>query len=116
MSGDPQARRSRHLMDPNAPRKVASREDVARLQTVQRRVMTALVVTTILHLSAGLVIFALAIDEGSQVERIGLCVISAVFGVMGCASGLAINKRSILSPWLLPGLIPGIVGIALILA
>ncbi len=102
-------------MDPNAPRKVTNPEDIARLQKVQRRVMTALVVTTILHLSAGLVIFALAIDDSRQVERIGLCVIGAVFGVMGCASGLAINRRPILSPWLLVGLIPGIVGVYLIL-
>ena len=115
MSVDPEARRSRHLMDPNAPRKIATPEDVARLQVVQRRVMTALVVTTILHLSVGLVIAALAIDESRQVERIGLCIIGAVFGVMGCAAGLAINRRSLLSPWLLPGLIPGIVGVLLVL-
>lgn len=102
-------------MDPNAPRKVTSREDLARLELVQRRVMTALVVTTILHLSAGLVIGALAIDETMQTERIALCIIGGVFGVMGCASGLAIYRKSILSPWLLPGLIPGLVGLVLVL-
>lgn len=102
-------------MDPNAPRETATPEDVARLQVVQRRVMTALVVTTILHLSVGLVIAALGIDDSRQVERIGLCIIGAVFGVMGCAAGLAINRRSLLSPWLLPGLVPGIVGVLLVL-
>ncbi|WP_158296550.1 hypothetical protein, partial [Nocardioides albidus] len=50
--------RRRHLMDPSAPRKAPDPQDIERLQRVQRRVVSVLVITTILHLSAGFVIAA----------------------------------------------------------
>jgi hypothetical protein len=98
-------------MDPNAPRKVPDAEDHARLQRVQRRVVSALVITTVLHLVAGLVIAAEHVDDGRIDAKVALNVIAAAFMVGGIAGTLAINGRKLLSPWLLLGPVPGIVGI-----
>ncbi|NYI47508.1 hypothetical protein BJ993_004588 [Nocardioides aromaticivorans] len=103
--------RRRHLMDPNAPRKAPDPKDLERLQRVQRRVMSVLLVTTVLHLSVGLVIAADHVDEDRLDARIGLNVIATAFMVGGIAATLLINHRSWKSPWLLLGLLPGIVGI-----
>ena len=98
-------------MDPNAPRKAPDPRDLERLQRVQRRVMSVLLVTTVLHLSAGLVIAADHVDEDRLDARIGLNVIATAFMLGGIAATLLINHRSWRSPWLLLGLLPGIVGI-----
>ncbi|WP_246086683.1 hypothetical protein [Nocardioides humi] len=105
------APRRRHLMDPNAPRKAPDPKDLERLQRVQRRVVSVLVVTTILHLSVGFVIAADHVAEDRLDARIGLNVIAAAFMVGGIAATLVINGRSWRSPWLLLGLLPGIVGL-----
>lgn len=98
--------RRRHLMDPNAPRKAPDPRDVERLQRVQRRVVSVLIVTTILHLSAGFVIAADHVDTSRTDARVGLNVIAAAFLVGGIAATLVINGRSWKSPWLLVGLVP----------
>lgn len=98
-------------MDPNAPRKEPDPRDLERLQRVQRRVVSVLVVTTILHLSVGFVIAADHVAEDRLDARIGLNVIAAAFMVGGIGATLAINGRPWRSPWLLLGLLPGIVGI-----
>ena len=103
--------RRRHLIDPNAPRKAPDPRDLERLQRVQRRVVSALIVTTILHLSAGFVIAADHVDAARTDARVGLNVIAVAFMVGGIAATLVINGRSWKSPWLLLGLIPGIVGL-----
>ncbi|HVK27979.1 MAG TPA: hypothetical protein VM575_06545 [Nocardioides sp.] len=103
--------RRRHLMDPNAPRKAPDPQDLERLQRVQRRVMSVLLVTTVLHLSVGLVIAADHVNEDRLDARIGLNVIATAFMVGGIAATLLINHKSWKSPWLLIGLLPGIVGI-----
>lgn len=105
-------KRPRHLIDPDAPRPArdlaAERRSLTR---VQQWVFSALAVTTILHLSGGLVLAAMFLPEERGVgAQIGLNVIAAAFGVMAVAVGLAIHKRSPLSPWLLVGVVPGIVG------
>lgn len=97
-------------MDPNAPRRAPDPQDLERLQRVQRRVMSVLLVTTVLHLSAGLVIAADHVDADRLDARIGLNVIATAFMVGGIAATLLINHRSSKSPWLLLGLLPGIVG------
>lgn len=109
-------RRAKHLMDPNAPRQRTSPEDLERLQRVQRWVMSVLAATTILHLSVGLVIAAALIDPDEQVARIGLCVIGAAFGVIAVVTAFAIHRRPLVSPWLLLGVLPGIVGLVIVLA
>lgn len=113
--GQQPPRRAKHLMDPNQPRPRTSPEDIARLEKVQRRVLTALTVTTILHLSAGLAIASDYIDRERTDAIIGLNVLAAAFGVCAVASGLAIYKKSLLSPLLLLGLVPGIVGLVWVL-
>lgn len=98
-------------MDPNAPRKAPDPKDVERLQRVQRRVISVLVVTTILHLAVGFVIAADHVADDRNDARIGLNVIASAFMVGGIAATLVINHRSWRSPWLLLGLLPGLIGI-----
>ncbi len=110
------APRRKHLMDPNAPRAVRDpvREQQS-LNRVQRWVMSALAVTTILHMSAGLVLGAMSIDDPQPGAEVGLNLIAAAFGVMAVAAFLGIHRRSMVSPWLLLGLVPGVVGLWLTL-
>lgn len=108
-------RRARHLMDPSAPPRRADPRAEARLARVQQWVMSALAVTTIVHLCVGLVIAALFLDEQKTVGRVGLCVIAGAFGVMAVALARAIHQRPPLSPWLVLGLLPTAVGVWLVL-
>jgi len=87
-----------------------------RLTQVQRWVVSVLAVTTILHLSVGLVIGAFFIDEDQVASRVGLCVIGGLFGVVAAAVGRLIHQKPVVSPWLLLGLVPGIVGVVVVLA
>lgn len=98
-------------MDPTAPRKAPGPEDHARLHRVQRRVVSALLITTVLHLVAGFVIAAEHVDDDRVDAKVALNLIAAAFMVGGIAGTLAINGRRLLSAWLLLGLVPGIVGI-----
>jgi hypothetical protein len=86
-----------------------------RLTQVQRWVISVLAVTTILHLAAGLVVAAYFLDEQAVVSRVGLCVIAGAFGLVAAAVGRLIHQKPIASPWLLLGLVPGLVGLALVL-
>jgi hypothetical protein len=102
--------RRRHLMDPNAPRRAPDPEAIKRLERVQRIVISALVFTTILHLAVGLVIAADHVDNDRLDAQIGLIVLGTASMVIGVAAVLAIQRRRVLSPWLLTGLLPGVVG------
>lgn len=102
-------------MDPSAPRQRANAEDLARLARVQRWVVSVLVMTTILHLSAGLVIGSAYIDGDRPDAVIALNVLASSFGVIAIAAAFAIHKRPLLSPWLLLGVLPGVVGAFLVL-
>ena len=96
----------KHLMTPGAPRP-AYREPMT-LGTVQKWVLSTLAAATILHLSMGLVVAA-AFSERLD-ARIGLLVIGAAFGVVAIAAALLIHGHRVLSPWLLLGLLPSVVG------
>jgi uncharacterized membrane protein len=110
-------RRARHLIDPDAPRPVRDPQAEMRdLSRVQQWVLSTLAVTTILHLSAGLVLAAMFLDDRGVSSQIGLDVIAGIFGVMAVAAALAIHRRPILTPWLLVGVVPGVIGIWLTLA
>ena len=98
-------------MDPNNPVRPVNDHS---LTQVQRWVMSVLAVTTILHLSAGLVIGAFFLDEDKAVSRYGLCVIGGLFGVVAVAVGRLIHQKSLLSWWLALGLVPGIAGIVVL--
>ena len=86
-----------------------------RLTQVQRWVVSVLAVTTILHLSVGLVIGAFFLDEQAVASRAGLCVIGGLFGVVAAGVGRLIHQKPVASPWLALGVVPGLVGIVLIL-
>lgn len=106
----------RHLMDPNAPRRVrSSAQEQQSLTRVQRWVMSSLAVTTILHLSAGLVVAAIFLDDPGPGAEVGLNLIAAAFGVMAVAAFRAIHGKSIPSPWLALGVLPGAIGLWLTL-
>jgi len=97
-------------MDPANPvRQVNDRS----LTQVQRWVMSALAVVTILHLSVGMVIGAWFIDESADLSRFGLCVIGGLFGIVAAAVGRLIHQKPIASAWLALGFLPGLVGIVL---
>ncbi|WP_435741314.1 hypothetical protein [Nocardioides sp. SYSU DS0663] len=116
MSQQQEPRRARHLLDPANPRPPAPRRpNGMSIETVQRYVLSALAATTILHLSVGLVIAGLVIDDSERASQIGLCVLGGAFGVIAVAAALAIHRRNPLSPWLLAGTLPGIVGVWLVL-
>jgi len=78
------------------------------LTSVQRWVMSAVAVSTLLHMSAGLVFAARYVDE--QSSKIGLLVISGAFGLMSMAAGLLIHHRSPVNPLMLLGLVPPLIG------
>ncbi|CAM3378960.1 hypothetical protein NODU109028_14215 [Nocardioides dubius] len=96
-------------MDPNNLQP-APRRDAMSIGQVQQWVMSVLAVTTILHLVVGMILLALSIDESHQASRWGLLVISAVFGLLSVAAGRAIHRASLVTPWLLLGLVPSLVG------
>jgi hypothetical protein len=102
----PPTRRRKHLMDPNNPQPM--RRDSMSLNRVQTWVLSTLAVTTILHMSAGLVVAALVAD--TEDARIGLLVIAGLFGVLSVVAALAIHKRPLFSWWLLLGWLPSIIG------
>jgi hypothetical protein len=100
-------------MDPDHPVRQVNDH---RLTQVQRWVVSVLAVTTVMHLSAGMVIGALFIDEDATASRVGLCVIGGLFGVVAAGVGRLIHQKQILSPWLAVGFVPGVVGLVLVLA
>ncbi|MGY2703650.1 MULTISPECIES: hypothetical protein [unclassified Nocardioides] len=118
MTEQKEQKRRRHLMDPaNPQREVRKAGDSGpmHLEPVQKWVLSALAFTTIIHLSVGIVIAAVYIDEDRPSARIGLNVIAAAFGVLSIAVFRAIHQKRFLSPWLLLGTVPGIVGLVLVL-
>lgn len=103
--------RRRHLMDPNAPRKATDPKDLERLHRVQRRVVSVLIITTLIHLTVGLVLAADAIDDDRRYAQVILILIGAAFYVLGIAAVSAINKKPLLSWWMLTGLVPVAAGL-----
>lgn len=111
-------KRRRHLMDPNGPRPTSNPylED-ASMTRVQQWVLSSLAVTTILHLSAGLIIAAMHLDDPKLSAEVGLNVIASAFGAIAVVSALAIHKKPLASWWVLIGfLVPTTVGLILVLS
>jgi hypothetical protein len=111
MDGTQEPRRARHLMDPSRPRPKTTPEDLARLARVQKWVASVLAFTTIEHLALGFVLAALYVTPDNQGAQIGLCVIAGVTGMVGVAAAFAIHQKSVFTPWLLVGLVPGVIGL-----
>jgi hypothetical protein len=100
----------KHLMDPHNPRP-QNREPMS-LGRVQKWVLSTLAATTILHLAAGLVVAAVFSERVDA--QVGLLAIGAAFGVIAILAALIIHQHRLLSPWLLLGLVPSIVGAVVI--
>src|SRR3954449_9842364 len=95
-------RRPRHLMDPDNPRR--PQPSGMSLTTVQQWVLSVLAVTTILHLSAGLVVAAMFSPDSRPDAQIGLNILAGVTAVGAVAAGRGIHGKNPLSWWLLLGL------------
>jgi hypothetical protein len=98
---------AKHLMTPGQPRAV-NRESMS-VGTVQKWVLSVLAATTIMHLSGGLV-FAAAFLDGAG-KQIAMLVIATAFGVLAMLAALIIHQARLLSPLLLLGLVPPLVGV-----
>lgn len=98
-------------MDPDAPRQTPGPRDLERLHRVQRRVTSALVVTTLLHLTVGLILAADAISAERRDAQVGLILLAAAFAVVGIAAMRAINSKPLLTWWMLTGLVPVAAGL-----
>ena len=96
----------KHLMQPGAPRP-QNREPMS-LSTVQKWVLSTLAATTIMHLAIGLVVAA-AFSDGLD-EKIGLLVIGAAFGIVAMVAAMIIHGKRPVSPLLLLGFGPSLVG------
>ncbi|MCW2779654.1 MAG: hypothetical protein JWR35_103 [Marmoricola sp.] len=103
-------RTPRHLIDFDNPRPQPTRRDAESLSKVQKWVMSVLTVTTIMHLSAGVILAAAFLEHPRPGARIGLLVIGGLFGVGAIAAGRGIHQKRLLSPWLLLGWIPAVIG------
>jgi hypothetical protein len=104
-------KRPRHLMDPdNLQRPVNDFQ----LTKVQRWVWAVTIVTVTWHMAAGVALASLVLEDGATTARIGLNIIAAAFGVLGFVAAFAIHKRNVFAwpntPWLLVGILPGVVG------
>jgi hypothetical protein len=95
-------------MTPGSPR--PKNPEPMSLGQVQKWVLSTLAVITIEHLAAGLVVAALFMDESRVGSRIGLLVIAGLFGVIALAAARAIHQKHPLSPWLLLGFLPTLIG------
>jgi hypothetical protein len=77
------------------------------VERVQRWVASALVLTVATLFATGMAILSGTVDRAGA--RPGLLIISGVVGLMAMAGTRAINVKSILTPWLLLGLLPAVV-------
>lgn len=100
-------------MDPDNPRPAP--QGGMSLSQVQRWVLSVLAVTTILHLSAGLVVAAVFAPDNRPDAQIGLNILGGVTAVGAVAAGLGIHGRNPLSWWLVLGLLVIPIGLFLTL-
>ena len=106
-----QRRKQRHLIDFDAPRPVQTKAATEKsLTQVQRWVASALAFVTVEHLAGGIAVSAIFTDERHVGARIGLNVMAGITGVLAVVLARAIHSRSWLTPWLLVGPLPGLIG------
>lgn len=97
-------------MDPLNPVPPPARYPVS-ITTVQRWVLTVLMLTTMEHFAAGLVLAGMFSDPVHPDARIGLNVLAGVVATLSIAGALLIHGRRVLSPWLLLGPVPTVIGL-----
>jgi len=100
--------RQRHLMTPGGQR--SRRPDPMSLGTVQKWVLSTLAVSTAAHLAGGLVLLSVFMEPPRRGAQLGLLVIAGLIGVLSIAGARAIHQVSIVTPWLLVGFLPTLVG------
>src|ERR1700742_2269983 len=98
-------------MDPAHPVRQVNDQS---LTHVQRWVMSVLAATRIMHLSVGLVVAAYFIN--ATASSIGLCVIAGALGVLALVVARITPQASLVTPWVLLGLVPAVVGVVIVLA
>jgi len=107
-------KRPRHLMDPDNLHRETIKptgHGVMSLEPVQKWVLSVLTATTISHMSFGLVLAAMYVDDSRTDAQIGLNVLASAFGLMTVFVFRAIHQKPALSPWLLLGLLPTPIGL-----
>lgn len=97
----------KHLMVPGQPRPVRRHSNIER---VQRIILSSLAFITIEHLALGIALVAITADHATNGVKIGLLVVATMFGFVAVTVALLIHRRSPLSPWLVFGLLPGLIG------
>jgi uncharacterized membrane protein len=75
---------------------------------VQQWILSVLAFTVIEHFAAGLAVAAIFADD--QDARVGLNVLAGVTGLVAVAAFRALHAKPMLSPWLLLGPLPGVIG------
>jgi hypothetical protein len=100
-------------MDPNNPQRPPA--GGMSLTAVQQWVLSVLAVTTILHLSGGLVAAAMVAPDSRSDAQIGLNILAGVTAVGAVAAGMGIHGKNPLSWWLLLGAVVTPVGLYLTL-
>ena len=78
--------------------------------------LAVLVVSIVFHLAGGLVVAACFTDPARPSSQIGLLVIAGVMGCLAMGAAFAIHRRSPLTPWLVLGLLPSLVGVYFVFA
>lgn len=106
-------RRPRHLMDPDHPVRPVNDASLAR---VQRWVLSSLTVVTVAHFAVGLLVAALALPTDAVGGRVVLGVIAGIFWIVGIAGARALHGASVVSGWLLVGVVLGAIGVGVVLA
>lgn len=105
---DANAKRRKHLMVPGEIRPMA--RGGTSITTVQRWVMSSLAFVTIEHMAAGVALAAVVSDPSRPGARIGLLIVAAGFGTLAVVTCLLIHQRNPVSPWLVAGWLPSLVG------
>ena len=78
------------------------------VERVQRWVMSALVLTVAFIFAEGMALLSAAsVNAGA---RPGLLIISVMVGLVGMVGVRVINARSFVTPWLILGALPALVG------
>ena len=108
----PQRPRRRGLLDPDDLHgsHVRSQGAVEDLNHVREWVLSILLVSTFLHFAAGFALVPVVRDDISTVGRLVLLLIAACIGALAIAGGRLIHQRSVITPWLVAGLVPAAVG------
>lgn len=79
------------------------------VERVQKWVMSTLLLTTGTIFAGGLALLAGTVENKGG-ARPGLLVVAGMVGLMSAAGVRVINQKSVLTPWLLGGLLPAALG------